>query len=285
MIQSEHYSDIMKINGNGLFETNLVPQNDIPLINCSVEKVLLEAKPRRIAIYYSQLAEFQANKDYNYNLSDDLKKQAEFELQYEIDNEIVENVIAIGKKNKNKTMFYATAPLGVNMRDHYETLAVTLAEADANLFAQTNKFTGTYVLCGPKALRFFSMMNGFKMMSENRFGFGPYVAGNISGKKLIVTPAITDDSMYVGVNTPDASALIYGTYMPIIPTQMLQFADGGTSQGFSTLYDIKVLNPNLVSEIVVKPGRAPVEIIGPENAHMYFWDGEKWFDSGTPTTR
>ena len=34
--------------------------------------------------------------------------------------------------------------------------------------------------------------------------------------------------------------------MPVVPTQLLQFADGATSQGFSTLYDLKPLNENLV---------------------------------------
>lgn len=34
--------------------------------------------------------------------------------------------------------------------------------------------------------------------------------------------------------------------MPIVPTQLLQYADGGTSQGWSTLYDLKVLNDALI---------------------------------------
>lgn len=34
--------------------------------------------------------------------------------------------------------------------------------------------------------------------------------------------------------------------MPIVPTQLLQYADGGTSQGWSTLYDLKVLNADLI---------------------------------------
>ena len=34
--------------------------------------------------------------------------------------------------------------------------------------------------------------------------------------------------------------------MAIVPTQLLQYADGGTSQGFSTLYDLKVLNKDLI---------------------------------------
>ena len=34
--------------------------------------------------------------------------------------------------------------------------------------------------------------------------------------------------------------------MPVVPTQLLQYADGGTSQGFSTLYDLKLLNADLL---------------------------------------
>lgn len=30
--------------------------------------------------------------------------------------------------------------------------------------------------------------------------------------------------------------------MPIVPTQLLNFADGGESQGFSTLYDFQILS-------------------------------------------
>lgn len=34
--------------------------------------------------------------------------------------------------------------------------------------------------------------------------------------------------------------------MPIVPTQLLGFADGAMSQGWSTLYDLKILNPLLL---------------------------------------
>lgn len=34
--------------------------------------------------------------------------------------------------------------------------------------------------------------------------------------------------------------------MPIVPTQLLQFNDGLTTQGWSTMYDLKVLNKDLI---------------------------------------
>ena len=49
---------------------------------------------------------------------------------------------------------------------------------------------------------------------------------------------------FLGVNGSDmqTSAAVYGIYMPVVPTQLLGFADGAMSQGFSTLYDFKILS-------------------------------------------
>ena len=43
-----------------------------------------------------------------------------------------------------------------------------------------------------------------------------------------------------------SSAAVYAPYMAIVPTQLLGFADGGMSQGWSTLYDLKMLNKDLL---------------------------------------
>ena len=34
--------------------------------------------------------------------------------------------------------------------------------------------------------------------------------------------------------------------MPVVPTQLLGFADGAMSQGWSTMYDCKILNADLL---------------------------------------
>ena len=34
--------------------------------------------------------------------------------------------------------------------------------------------------------------------------------------------------------------------MPIVPTQLLGYADGAMSQGWSTLYDLQLLNKDLL---------------------------------------
>ena len=67
--------------------------------------------------------------------------------------------------------------------------------------------------------------------------------------------------MYVGVNTKDASAILLGIYMAVAPTQLVEFADGGNSQGFSTLYDCKTINPQLVVGINVIDAADPRVLI------------------------
>ena len=92
-----------------------------------------------------------------------------------------------------------------------------------------------------------SFIPSFKAASTSDIN-GPYFAGTLGGMKVFVTPNIEAGRFVVGVNGSDmmSSAAVYAPYLPVIPTQLLQFADGATSQGFSTMYDLKPLNKNLV---------------------------------------
>ena len=77
---------------------------------------------------------------------------------------------------------------------------------------------------------------------------GPYFAGTLDGLKVFVTPNITPGKFVVGVNGDDmmTSAAVYAPYMPVVPTQLLGYADGGNSQGWSTLYALELLNKDLL---------------------------------------
>ena len=43
-----------------------------------------------------------------------------------------------------------------------------------------------------------------------------------------------------------SSAAVYAPYMAVVPTQLLGYADGGNSQGFSTMYALEMLNSDLL---------------------------------------
>lgn len=92
-----------------------------------------------------------------------------------------------------------------------------------------------------------TFIKGFTQAPAGKIN-GPYFAGTLNGVKVFVSPALEAGRFLIGVNGDDmmSSVAVYAPYMPICPTQLLQYADGATSQGFSTLYDLKVLNDNLI---------------------------------------
>lgn len=60
----------------------VIPQNDLPVLNAQIKALPLIAKARRIAIYYSQIAAFQAKTDYGMDLGQQLAEKAVGELSY-----------------------------------------------------------------------------------------------------------------------------------------------------------------------------------------------------------
>ena len=77
---------------------------------------------------------------------------------------------------------------------------------------------------------------------------GPYFAGTLGGIKVYVTPTMEAGKFMFGVNQGDfnTSAAVYAPYMPVVPTQLLQFSDGANSQGWSTVYGLELLNKDLL---------------------------------------
>ena len=92
-----------------------------------------------------------------------------------------------------------------------------------------------------------TLMDGWKATSSAKIN-GPYFAGELNGIKIYISPAVAAGTFVLGYNGGDmlTSAAVYAPYMAIIPTQLLGFSDGAMSQGFSTLYDLKMLNPYLL---------------------------------------
>lgn len=65
-----------------LYDNVVIPQNDLPVYNAKVEGIALKAKARRISIYYSQIAAFQAKQELGLDLGQVLSEQACGELTY-----------------------------------------------------------------------------------------------------------------------------------------------------------------------------------------------------------
>ena len=229
-----------------VYDNVTIPQNDIPQVTARMEGIELTAKARRLAIYYSQMAAFQARTELGIDLGEILATQACAELAYEIDTEIVK-LLTDSATVHDDLKWSKTLPIGVNKRDHYAGFAEIIEIGSQHIYDETQKHAANYMICASNIKPILVLMDGFKAASTAKIN-GPYYAGELNGLKVYISPAVKPGTFVLGYNGGDmtTSAAVYAPYMAIVPTQLLGFADGAMSQGFSTLYDLKLLNKRLL---------------------------------------
>ena len=230
-----------------VYDNVKIPQNDIPQYTAVMEGMELSAKARRIGIYYSQMAAFQAKTEMGIDLGEVLATQACGELSYQIDTEIVKLLVNGAGEVKEDLKWSKTLPVGVSKRDHYAGFAEIVEIASQHIYDATQKHAANYMLIASNIKPILVLMEGFKAASTAKIN-GPYYAGELNGVKVYVSPAMKPGEFVLGYNGGDmlTSAAVFAPYMAIVPTQLLGFADGGMSQGFSTLYDARLLNERLL---------------------------------------
>lgn len=225
----------------------VVPQTSfptsLPTLTAKMDYVQLTAHARRIAVYYSQIAAFQGKNDYGFDMGQQLAAQAQGELAYEIDTEGVMMLYNGAEESKYLSFAKYTDDKAISRSQYYEEFSEIINRAKAIIYKRTKKFTPNYMVCGTNVLTILPYLKGWTAAPASMVN-GPYFAGTVDSMKVFVSPAIGDDEFFFGVNGSDlqTSAAVYAPYMAIVPTQLLGFADGTMSQGFSTMYDMKLLS-------------------------------------------
>lgn len=229
-----------------VYDNVYIPANDLPIISAQMKPIALAAKARRVAVYYSNIAAFQAKTEYGFDLGDTLAKQAVGQLNYEIDTEAVDLLVGAAAEDAD-LVWSKSQPVGVSLRDHYESFANQIEVAKAKIYKRTKRFSPTFMIIAADIAPVLALVSKFEAASTKGHN-GPYYAGSINGLKVFVSPAMDDGHYVIGVNNNElqATAGIFAPYMPIVPTQLLGMADGAMSQGWSTLYDMKILNSLLL---------------------------------------
>ena len=144
---------------------------------------------------------YQAKTDYGVDLGDQLAEKAVGELAYEIDTEIT-NMLAENARFDAELEFSKTLPVGVNKRDHYEGFVEILEIAKKKIYDATKKFAPNYVLASSDILPVLALVNGWQAAPAGQVN-GPYMAGQINGLKVFVTPNLEEGEFVVGCNGAD----------------------------------------------------------------------------------
>ena len=138
--------------------------------------ITLSAKARRIAIYYSNIAAYQAKNDYGIDLGTQLAAKAVGELKYEIDVEIVDLLLNTAGAPLQELTFNKALPVGVSKAQHYEGFLEIVNAANTIIYNRTKRFAPNIMICAMDVLQILSFLNGWKA-SGSRDINGPYFAG------------------------------------------------------------------------------------------------------------
>ena len=128
-----------------VYDNVKIPQNDLPIINAEMKAIPLVAKARRIAIYYSQIAAYQAKNDYGFDLGDQLAEKAVGQLSYEIDTEVTSMLIDNATSDSD-LVWSKTLPVGVSKQEHYAGFVEVLEIARQKIYDRTKRFAPNYML-------------------------------------------------------------------------------------------------------------------------------------------
>lgn len=230
-----------------LYDNEIIPQENtptsLPTLRAQMKGINLHAHARRIAVYYSQMSAFQAKNDFGMDLGQQLASQAQGELAYEIDTEGVLMLSNGAELDDSLVMTKYVNDKAISRSQYYEEFSEKIARGAAIIYNRTQKFSPNFMLIAADVLPIMGYLKGWQAAPAAQIN-GPYMAGTINGIKVYVSPAIPSGEYVLGVNGSDlqTSAAIYAPYMAIVPTQLLGFADGTMSQGFSTMYDMKLLS-------------------------------------------
>ena len=250
-----------------------IMQDDIPMVTAVQKGIYLMAKARRIAINYSQMAAFQAKQENGQDLGKNLEKVAVGTLKYEIDTEVtnllVDNAYTGGlsatevEGGTGAFVFNATPRNGVSLSQHFEGFEFMLENMKQHIYDQTQKFFPNYMICASNVINVVKFLKGWKSANPSNVN-GPYVAGKLDNLTVIVTPNIEPSHFILGVNGSefDTSAAVYAPYMALVPTSLLQTPDGATTQGWSTLYALQLLNKNLLVAGAIEFAPQVINIVG-----------------------
>lgn len=200
---------VTTVVANYSYDNEFVPQKDLPTISAGFEGISLQAKIRRIAILYSQIAAYQAKQDYQMSLEEQLADKAVGELSYEVDTEIT-NLLVDSAPADDDLVWSMTPLIGVSVQEHYASFVQVIEKARQKVYKRTKRYNPNYMLVSPDLIPVLTMIPTFNRSNDSTFN-GPYFVGTLPGLKVYVTPNITDGHFVLGVNggSVETSAAVY----------------------------------------------------------------------------
>lgn len=230
---------------NYKFSNEMAPTQNVPDMNMKVISKPITAQPRRLKALYAFEAGYEFQKEYGGNIDETLAIAAAGEIAHEIDTEIVMDMKNLANPEATIQSWDATAPVGVSLRDHYDSFLPVITEAQNKIYQVTNRARGNFIVCGTGVATVIQSIRNFESSGVTDT-VGPYFAGTLpDGTKVYVAPMFDPLEYMVGYkgNGLFDAGYFYCPYMPITMTDLVTLEDFATRRGWATMYGKTMIQP------------------------------------------
>lgn len=228
------------------YNNEQVPDLKVPEITISLAQIPIYAKSRKLAAYWGFDAAYDLKQQYGEDITDIMATQAAAEISYEIDTEIVNDLVRLAGAG-TELSWNRIPPTGVNILDHYDSFWVKLTEGAKTIFQATQRVQPNFIVCGTNVAAVMEVMRNFDGTGASD-AVGPHFIGTLGGKyKVYVVPLMDEDTFVMGYKGSNflETGYIYAPYMPILTTDILMPADFKGQQGYATSYGKKMVNSKM----------------------------------------
>jgi hypothetical protein len=227
-----------------------LPANDIPTYGSKVEAIPMAAEPHKLRITFDALSNLIYKHDYGIDLAKELPKKAIEQFMFDIANEVSDSIVREAPTSVYTMAWSLAAPDGW-IAQHYASFGSVLAAAQDAIAEVTQVYAGNRAFIGGALLPVVRALPGFKP-ADVEGKIGTQLIGSYGDIKIYRKPGM-DRYTYVVFSKGQGTELsvgllsIYMAVLPgtLVPTQLIETADGLSSQGFYSLYAYKTLNPVL----------------------------------------
>lgn len=209
------------------------------------------ARPRKLKSVYMFDVAYDLKMSFGLDMDQVILKATSGEIGYEIDNEIMQDLLKIA--GSSSTWNINPEYKGMGEKEHEATLYNAINDASNTILANTKRYEATFIVCGKKAATIIESLNThttqvrdlFRRIPNNGVVGGPHLVGVLDEKyKVYKNPYYPDNEVLVGAKGEMfiEAGYIYAPYLPLFASQLLVDSDFKAQRGFCTLYAKKAVN-------------------------------------------
>lgn len=232
------------------YDYNSEAYTGIPEIDILLTSAPVTARPRKLRARWGLEAANNLKALYGLDADTELVAALAEEIRFEIDREIIEALWNNAYSGNTVNAWDATVPSGVSYTEHKLSLVDRFVIAGNNIFRNTKRATGNWIVMGTDVANIVETLPGFK--PDPAAGqIGIVRIGTLNGRWACYKDPWMTSSRYLvghkGVSFLEAG-YVYAPYIPLMTTPTVVLDDFVGRRGILTQYATKLINPRFYAQ-------------------------------------